>query len=183
MAQAAVEELAVMIEEEISWLVKDKLFIQRPLTLKRLSAVMKEIVDLLLAGGRGALLDQVVDAIGGDGKNKADPSIMPILIRTVVTVPEALPHICFLILEKGADKKKEAFLEEKLRPRMALAIVKAFIEQNEVGALLQDFFGLMGSLQGSLDTATEQLEETEEETESTASPSVNGKTEAASEQQ
>ena len=183
MAQAQVDELAVMSEQEIEWVIGDKLFIQRPLTLKRLSAVMKEIVDLLLAGGRGALLDKVVDAIGGDGKHTADASIMPILVRTVVTVPEALPHICFLILEKKADKKKEELLEEELRPRMALAIVKAFIEQNEVGALLQDFFGLMGSLQSSLDTATEELAETEEETESTLSPSVNGKTEAASEPQ
>ena len=183
MAQAQVDELAVMSEQEIEWVIGGNTFVQRPLTLKRLSAVMKEIVDLLLAGGRGALLDKVVDAIGGDGKHTADASIMPILVRTVVTVPEALPHICFLILEKGADKKKEALLEEELRPRMALAIVKAFIEQNEVGALLQDFFGLMGSLQSSLDTATEELAETEEETESTVSPSVNGKTEAASEPQ
>ena len=86
-------------------------------------------------------------------------------------------------MEKKADKKNEELLEEELRPRMALAIVKAFIEQNEVGALLQDFFGLMGSLQSSLDTATEELAKTEEETESTLSPSVNGKTEAASEPQ
>ena len=93
MAQAQVAELAVMSEQGIEWVIGDKSFIQRPLTLKRLSAVMKEIVDLLLAGGRGALLDKVVDAIGGDGKQKADASIMPILIRTVVTVPEALPHI------------------------------------------------------------------------------------------
>ncbi len=173
-------EMATLSPSAINWEIGGKLFQQEPLTLKRLSAVMNEITDMLLSGGQGAILDQVVDSLSTDGKlaDSMKPSVMPIIVRTIVSMPETLPHICALILDESAEKH----LDEHLRGRQAIAILKTFIEQNEVGALLQDFFGLMGSLQVSMAEATSELT-TEEEAESTDSSSENQKTEEASEPQ
>ena len=174
---AQLGEMAVLSPDAVTWEIGDRVFYQQPLNLKRLSNVMKEVVDVLLSGGRGALLDKVVDTLSGEGEleGKTRQAMMPVLIRTVVSVPESLPRICALIVEKGDEK----FFNIHLRGRQALAIVKTFIEQNEVGALLQDFFGLMGSLQTSLETATAELKE--EATDD--SPSGSPKTEEASEPQ
>ncbi len=163
---AQLSEMATLSPDEVNWDIGDKLFQQRPLTLKRLSVVMNEIVDVLLGSGQGALLDQVVDTLSADGSlaSKMKQAVMPVIVRTVVSVPGALPHICALILDESAEE----YLDEHLRGRQAVAILKTFIEQNEVGALLQDFFGLMSSLQGSLTAATSELmEETEEPEETT----------------
>lgn len=169
-------ELEVLSPVAVEWVIGDRLFYQQPLNLKRLSAVMKEITDVLLSGGRGAILDQVMDAVGEGGlKGAARQTVMPVLVRTIVSIPEALPRICALILEKGDEK----YLDAHLGGRQALAIIKTFIEQNEVGALLQDFFGLLGSLEVSLTTATTQLQTTEDGDSSSENP----KTEEASEPQ
>lgn len=174
-------DMGTLSPDVVNWEIGEKLFVQRPLTLKRLSAVMNEITDMLLSGGQGALLDQVVDTMSADGKlaGKMKQAVMPVIVRTIVSMPEALPHICALIL----DEKAEKHLDDHLRGRQAVAILKTFIEQNEVGALLQDFFGLMNSLQGSMADATDALTTEEEEVESTDSSSENQKTEEASEQQ
>mgnify|MGYP001563983920 CR=1 FL=1 len=171
---APASELSVLSPDAVEWVIGEKLFYQQPLPLKRLSAVMTDITDVLLSGGRGGLiLDQIVDAIGEGGlKGQARQAVMPVIVRTVVAVPEALPRICAKILEQGDEKH----LDAHLGGRQALAIIKTFIEQNEVGALLQDFFGLLGSLTESLETATEELTE-----EAGGSPSESQKTEEASE--
>ncbi len=170
-------ELAVLSPDAVEWVIGGKLFFQQPLPLKRLSAVMKAITDVLLSGGRGVILDQIVDAVSEGGlAGPARQAVMPILVRTVVSVPESLPHICALILEKGDEKH----LDAHLGGRQALAIIKTFIEQNEVGALLQDFFGLLGSLTGSLESATQELTEAGD---AESSPSGNQKTGEPSEPQ
>lgn len=168
-AETKLDELAVLSPDAVEWVIGDRLFFQQPLPLKRLSAVMKEITDLLLSGGRGAILDQVVDALGEGGlKGRVRQEVMPIIVRTVVSVPEALPRICAMILEQGDEK----YLDAHLGGRQALAIVKTFIEQNEVGALLQDFFGLLGSLTGNLEMATKELTAETENDSSSEKPKI-----------
>ena len=177
-------EMRTLSPDAVAWEIGDKLFHQEPLTLKRLSSVMNEVVDVLLSGNQGAILDQVVDSMSDEGKlgMQTQRAVMPAIVRTIVSMPEALPHICALILDESAEE----YFDEHLRGRQAIAILKTFIEQNEVGALLQDFFGLMGSLRMSVTDATAELEEEEEtepEEENTNSSSENPKTEEASQPQ
>lgn len=176
---AQLGDMETLVPEPVNWEIGGKLFEQRPLTLKRLSGVMNEIVDVLLSGNQNVLLDQVVDSLSDEGEvgESLKKAVMPVLIRTIISMPEALPHVCALILDESAEEH----LDEHLRGRQAIAILKTFIEQNEVGALLQDFFGLMGSLQTSVTEATAELET--EEAENTDSSSENQKIEEASEPQ
>jgi hypothetical protein len=158
--------LRILSPEPVPWDIGGKLFMQSPLRIDQLGDVMEEIVDIVVGGGRGAILDQIVDAAAGEKGAKGasiPPSTMPILIRTLVGVPKRLPKVVSLCLP-GA---KEQHLRDHLNARQAVAIIKTFIEQNEIGALIQDFFGLMTSVNLSVQQATEEIQaETGEEPES-----------------
>lgn len=167
-------EVGILSPKPVPWDIGGKLFVQTPLRIDQLGDVMEEIVDVVVGGGRGAILDQIIDAADGKGKGASIPTAtMPILIRTLVGVPKRLPKIISLCLP-GA---KEQHLRDHLNARQAVAIIKTFIEQNEIGALIQDFFGLMTSVNLSVQQATEEIQaeagvsepESEEETTEQAS--------------
>lgn len=147
-------ELRVLSPEPVPWEIGGKLFMQKPMRIDRLSDVMEEIVDVVVGGGRGAVLDQIVEAAAGGEEVSLSAATMPILLRTVVSVPKRLPKIVSLILPEA----KEQHLRDHLKARQAVAIVKTFIEQNEIGALIQDFFGLMTSVNLSVKQATTEMQ-------------------------
>lgn len=147
-------ELRVLSPEPVSWDIGGKLFEQRPLRIDRLSDVMEEIVDVVVGGGRGAILDQIVEAAAGGEDVSISTATMPILLRTLVGVPKRLPKVVSLILPEA----KEQYLRDHLNARQAVAIIKTFIEQNEIGALIQDFFGLMTSVNLSVKQATAEMQ-------------------------
>ncbi len=121
--------------EAVEVTIGDETFVQLPLRIDKLSDAMQEIIDAVLGGGRENLLDQLV----GDGAENAAPMLLNLLIG----IPKSLPKIVALCLD---IPKKETYIRDHIKARPALAIVKTFIEQNEIQELLQDFFGLMGDL-------------------------------------
>ena len=162
----------VLAGEGHLWEFEGRAFDQRPLKLRRLSAVLKEVIDTVIGNGRTAILDQFLDSVGDDGEvtGKAREALTPIITRLVIQVPEALPKVCALILEPETSKVSdtETYLGDHMNARQGVAVIKLFIEQNEIGELLQDFFGLMGTVQTSM--TTEEIE-TESPEESSASES------------
>ena len=155
-------ELKTLAPDAVQWKIGNKVFEQKPLRIDHLSDVMEEVVDIVLGGGRGAIFDQIVDMAGkGDAKDVAGSAAMPIIVRTLVAVPRRLPKIVSMILPDA----KEQYLRDNMNARQALQVVKTFIEQNEIGALIQDFFGLVQSATLSVQQATEEIE-TEEEPDS-----------------
>ena len=154
---AAQSELRKLAPKPVVWEIGDKLFEQTPLRIDRLSDVMEEITDIVLGPGRGAILDQIIDAAakGGEGEQETiSQSAMPILVRTVVSIPKRLPKIVAMILVDA----NQQYLRDNMSARQAIQIVKTFIEQNEIGALIQDFFGLVSSINLSVDQATTEME-------------------------
>ncbi len=149
-------ELGTLAPKPVLWDIGGTVFEQKPLRLGPLSDVMEEITDIVMGQSQGAIFDQIVDAAakGDDAKDMLDAATMPVLVRTVVSIPRRLPKIIAMLLP-DAD---EEYLGEHLRPRMALQIVKTLIEQNEIGALIQDFFGLVSSVSQSVGQATEEAE-------------------------
>lgn len=146
-------ELGTLSPKPVVWDIGGKLFEQTPLRIDRLSDVMEEITDIVLGQGRGAIFDQIVDAAAkGDAQTNVDRTATPILVRTMVAIPKRLPKIVSMILTDA----KEQHLRDHMRPRQALQIVKTFVEQNEIGALIQDFFGLVTSINLSVGQATEE---------------------------
>ena len=121
--------------EAVEVTIGDETFVQLPLRIDKLSDAMQEIIDTVLGGGRENLLEQLV----GDNTG----NVAPMLLNLVVGIPKSLPKIVALCLDVP---KKENYIRDHIRPRPAIAIVKTFIEQNEIQELLQDFFGLMGDL-------------------------------------
>ena len=158
----AQSELRKLAPKPVVWEIGDKLFEQTPLRIDRLSDVMEEITDIVLGQGRGAILDQIMDAATkGDGaKDTISQAAMPILVRTVVSIPKRLPKIVAMILVDA----NQQYLRDNMSARQAIQIVKTFIEQNEIGALIQDFFGLVSSVNLSVTQATTEAT-TEAETE------------------
>lgn len=147
-------ELQILTPEPIVWQIGDKVYEQMPLRLDRLGAVMEEIVSIVLGSGRGAIFEQIVEAAGSGDKDAIGQVSAPMIAKTLVSIPSRLPKIVSLILPDA----KEQHLKEHLNARVALAIVKAFIEQNEIGALIQDFFGLVTSVNVSMKVATKEME-------------------------
>jgi hypothetical protein len=144
-------ELGTLAPKPVVWDIGGIEFEQKPLRIDQLSDVMEEITDIVLGQGRGALLDQLVDATAqGDASQAIGQATMPILVRTLVGIPRRLQKIVSMIL-LDAD---EEHLTEHMGARLAIQIVKVFIEQNEIGALIQDFFGLVSSINLSVDQAT-----------------------------
>lgn len=164
-------DLGILSPEPVDWVIGDKLFQQMPLRIDRLSDVLEKVVDIVIGSGRGAIFDQLIDAAGGGEGKMAGVATSPALARIIVAIPKSLPKIVSLILPNVTEK----FLIEHLNARVAVAIVKTFIEQNEIGALLQDFFGLMTTVNVSMKEATAEMNElaasdTEEPTEEASEP-------------
>lgn len=154
-AQETTNELETLAPKPIPWVIGEKMFEQRPLRIQSLSDVMSEMVDIVVDEGRGVIFDQVLDAVAkGDAKDALTASAIPIMLRGLVAIPRRLPKLITMILE-DVD---EEFLNEHLRPRQAIQIIKAFVEQNEIGALIQDFFDLGSSLDLSVKQATAETE-------------------------
>lgn len=170
-------ELGTLSPKPVMWDIGDKLFEQEPLRIDALSDVMEEITDILLSQGSGAILNKIVDSAADgltDSKIDLEGASMSVLIRTVVGIPRRLPKIVSLILETD-----EQHIRDHVKARQAVQIVKTFIEQNEIGALIQDFFGLVSSVNLSINQATEEAEK-EKETE-TVLPSDSETTEETEE--
>jgi hypothetical protein len=144
------------------WDIGGKLFEQKPLRIDRLSDVMEEITDIVLSQGRGAIFDRIIDAAtagadteeDGSASKPVDQATMPIIVRMLVSIPKRLPKIVSMILPDA----KEQYLRDHMNARQAVQIVKTFIEQNEIGALIQDFFGLVTSVNLSVSQATAEIE-------------------------
>lgn len=145
-------ELRTLVPKPVMWEIGDTLYEQKPLRIDKLSDVMEEITDIVLSQGSGKLFDQMLDAAQGDTQKTSEQGAMPILIRTMVSIPKRLPKIVSMLLTDA----KERDLLERMSARQAVSIIKTFIEQNEIGALIQDFFGLMTSVNLSVTQATEE---------------------------
>ncbi len=127
--------LDVLSPDTVEVEIGTKTYDQTPLRIDKLSDALQEIVDTVLSGGRENLLDQLAE-----GNNDR---VAPLLLNLLVGIPKSLPRIVALCLDQP---KEEKYILEHIKARQALAVVKTFIEQNEVQELMQDFFGLMTDL-------------------------------------
>lgn len=159
----APDVMQVLSPEDVPWEIGGLTFYQRPLRLDLLGAAMQEIIDTVFEGGRAEILDQLIDTVGqSDTKAMvARQQFTPALIRMLVGIPARLPRVIASCLG-GAD---EEHLLIHLRGPMALKIVQTFVEQNEIGGLIEGFFGLIGSVTESVTEATAALAEETPETE------------------
>ncbi len=157
-------ELGTLAPKPVVWDIGGTLFEQKPLRIDRLSDVMEEITDIVLDQGRGVIFDRIIDAAAaateedeedGGVSNPVDQATMPIIIRMLVSIPKRLPKIVSMILLDV----KEQYLRDHMSARQAIQIVKTFIEQNEIGALIQDFFGLVTSVKLSVNQATAEIKQ------------------------
>jgi hypothetical protein len=159
--KAAENDLKVLAPATVTWEIGDLAFEQAPATLDRLADIMDVIVDEVLAGGKGDLLDKLMDtatAVGKDDSPEAaveaaksgitsDREMLMSFVRIIATLPRALPRIAAAIL--GAP---EDYLRANLRPKEASGILRVFVQQNDVGSIIQDFFALFQELKASLAT-------------------------------
>lgn len=154
-ATAADNDLKVLVPEVVVWQVGDQTFEQTPATLDRLADIMDVIVDEVLSSGNSDLLDKLMDTATAGSNNKedgeetdkglkaaaknlaSDREMITGLVRIIATLPRALPRISAAIL--GAP---EDYLRANLRPKEAFGILRTFIQQNDVGSIVQDFFAL-----------------------------------------
>lgn len=166
----AMSELGTLSPKPVMWAFGGRAFEQRPLRISQLSDVLETIIDVVVSGGRGALLNEIVE----NSESGAELS-MPALIRMMVGIPKHLPKIASMILVDAEDD--EDFFDEHMGARNGVAIIKTFVEQNEIGALIQDFFGLVQSVNLSVNQATEETEAEAKETEVQPSDSEEPKTE------
>lgn len=161
-------DIEVLSPKPVVWTIGGKDYEQRPLTIDRLGDVINELVDVVVSGGRGALLDQLVGQLelqaeaekkGLEGANiKQNSATIPLIARIVASIPKALPRVVAMILDA-----KEAEMRKHLDMRTAIAIIRTFLVQNEVGAILADFFGLLSDLRMNVTDATAVLAETSPE--------------------
>lgn len=160
----AMSELETLSPRPVHWDFGGKLFTQQPLRISRLSDIMETIIDVVVSGGRGALLNEIV----ANAESGAELS-MPALIRMMVGIPKHLPKIASMILVDADDA--EDYLDEHMGARNGVAVIKVFVEQNEIGALIQDFFGLVQSVNLTVNQAKEETEAEAKETEVQSSDS------------
>lgn len=160
---------AVLSPEPVEWQIGDKTYEQMPLRIDKLSDVLQEIIDTVLASGRANLLGDLLNS-----KNVDMAAMAPMLLQILITIPKKLPKIVALCLDLP---KKETVIRDGLKARQAIQIIRAFIVQNEIAELLEDFFGLMGDLginqepektpKEQIQEKLEALKETKEDTETT----------------
>lgn len=147
-------DVRVLSPQPVLWEIGERVFEQTPLQIDRLGDVFEEIVDIVVGGGLAGVLDQLMDIQSAD--------IMPVLARVVAGVPKKLPKIVALALDMPKDEK---FIRTHVRARQAVQIIRTFVVQNEVAALLQDFFELAQELRTGVEEVTADLQETLPETE------------------
>jgi hypothetical protein len=157
----ATNDLKVLVPETVTWEISGQTFEQAPATLDRLADIMDVIVDEVLASGKGELLDKLMDtatAVGGDEKAEkgvadaaksviADREMLTSFVRIIATLPRSMPRIVAAIL--GAP---EDFLRANLRPKEAFSVLRVFVQQNDVGSIVRDFFDLFNELKANLTT-------------------------------
>ncbi len=156
----AESDLKVLAPESVTWEIGDQTFQQTPATLDQLADIMDVIVDEVLASGKGELLDRFMDTANaageeGDREKAAKESIsdretLASFVRIIATLPRAMPRITAAILDGSED-----FFRANLHPKEAFGILHTFITQNDIGSIIQDFFGLFNEMKSSVTTATE----------------------------
>ncbi len=161
MGKAKENDLTVLAPKTVTWEIGDQAFEQAPATLDQLADVMDVIVDEVLASGKGELLDKLMDTTTavkeGESPDKAveaakesvvsDREMLMSFIRIIATLPRAMPRIAAAIL--GAP---EDYLRANLRPTQAFGIIRVFVQQNDVGSIIRDFFGLFQELKAEMST-------------------------------
>lgn len=159
-SKVAENDLKVLAPGTVTWVIGDQTFEQAPATLDRLADIMDVIVDEVLAGGKGELLDKLMDTATAVGESEesgkgaveaakqsiiSDREMLMGFVRIIATLPRALPRIAAVILDAPED-----FLRTNLRPKEAVSILRVFVQQNDVGSIIQDFFGLFNELKVNL---------------------------------
>lgn len=158
-------DLQTMAPKPVIWEVGGQEFEQRPANLDKLADIMDVIVEEVLASGKGELLSKLVDsateASDGDEEGMADTAkklasgmdqeMLVGFVRILATLPRAMPRISATILSADLDHFKE-----HLRMRTAVGVLRTFVAQNDVGAIIQDFFGLYNDLKGVMPTTEEE---------------------------
>jgi len=162
--QTPPNDVSVLSPQPVVWDIGGKEFEQEPLRIDRLGDVFEEIIDIVVGGGQAALFDQLTG-------NNAE-AIMPILARVLAGVPKKLPKIVALAL---AVPKEETYIRDHLRARMAVQIIRSFVVQNEVAALLQDFFELAQEMKMGVEETTKELLKMAPEEESDSTSEESGK--------
>ncbi len=159
-------DLQTMAPKPVIWTVGGQEFEQKPANLDKLADIMDVIVEEVLASGKGELLSKLIDsasdaspsASDGEGAVDAakkvaagmDQEMLVGFVRILATLPRAMPRISATILSADLDHFKE-----HLRMRTAVGILRTFVAQNDVGAIIQDFFGLYNDLKGVMPTTEE----------------------------
>ena len=165
-AEAADNDLKVLVPEVVTWKVGDQEFSQSPATLDQLADIMDVIVDEVLSSGNSELLDKLMDTAMTDTKDAdgdtesddgdkvatvtksvakrvgADRELITGLVRIIATLPRSMPKICAAILTAPED-----YLRANLRPKEAFGILRTFIKQNDVGSIIRDFSELFQEFQ------------------------------------
>ncbi len=160
-------DLQTMAPKPVIWEVGGQDFEQTPANLDKLADIMDVIVEEVLASGKGELLSKLIDnatdadadtdtAAGAvDAAKKVasgmDQEMLVGFVRILATLPRAMPRISATILSADLDHFKE-----HLRMRTAVGVLRTFVEQNDVGAIIQDFFGLYNDLKGVMPTTEEE---------------------------
>ncbi len=165
MAKKTDNDLEVLAPESVTWEIGGESFQQSPATLDQLADIMDVIVDEVLASGKGELLDRLMDtatataAATADGEGDSpekvakesisDRETLTSFVRIIATLPRAMPRITAKILDGSED-----FFRANLRPKEAFGVLRTFITQNDVGSIIQDFFGLFNEMKSSVVTKT-----------------------------
>jgi len=141
-------DLQVLSPQAVKWDIGGQVFEQLPLPLEQLADVLEAVVDELLESGNLSVLENLV-AEGKESLGNVDGMRMG--LRIAASLPRSLPKVAAVIL--GGD---EDFFRKNLKMRVAVAIIRTFVVQNDIGPLVQDFFGLIGDFK----TATAEPETT-----------------------
>lgn len=154
-------ELRTMAPRATTWKIGGQDFEQKAVNLDQLADIMDVIVEEVLASGKGDLLTKLLENVQDD--DSADPAekakkaagamdqeMLIAFVRILATLPRAMPRIGAAIL--NADL---AHFKEHLRMKEAVGILRTFVAQNDVGAIIQDFFGLYSDLKGVMPTTEE----------------------------
>ncbi len=154
-------DLQTMAPKPVIWTVGKQDFEQKPANLDKLADIMDVIVEEVLASGKGDLLSKLVDSATNEegtpeevAKKAAagmDQEMLVGFVRILATLPRAMPRIAATILSADVDHFKE-----HLRMRTAVGVLRTFVVQNDVGAIVQDFFGLYNDLKGVMATEEEE---------------------------
>ena len=146
-------DLQVLAPTPVIWTIGDQEFEQCPLPLSRLGDVLQVVVDELLATGN---LNILFDSLGqqveaaADGKEALKVAVaapgsadtIKLAMSLAAGVPKALPKVVATILDADVT-----YMDAHLDARTAIKVVRTFVEQNDVGALVSDFFGIVQEIQ------------------------------------